>query len=106
VAAVDAAIKGLADRSAGVGTLVDEVRAGSGDQHRALDRIGSSLGRIEETSQQAASAAEEGSAAAEELSAQARGLVDVVATLGRMVGGQAVAGRSRAMAGAWRRPRG
>jgi methyl-accepting chemotaxis protein len=65
---------------------VDEVRAGSDDQHRALDRIGSSLGQIENTSQQAAAAAEEGSAAAEELSAQARGLVDVVATLGRMVG--------------------
>jgi methyl-accepting chemotaxis protein/methyl-accepting chemotaxis protein-1 (serine sensor receptor) len=86
VAAVATAIGSLAERSASVGTLVDEVRAGSGDQHRALDRIGSSLGQIEHTSQQAASAAEEGSAAAEELSAQARGLVDVVATLGQMVG--------------------
>jgi ABC-type transporter Mla subunit MlaD len=70
-----------------VGGLVDEVRAGSGDQHRALERVGTSLGQIEHTSQQAASAAEEGSAAAEELSAQARSLVDVVGTLGRMVGG-------------------
>jgi len=87
VAAVAEAIGNLAERSADVGTLVEEVRAGSGDQHRALDRIGSSLGQIEHTSQQAASAAEEGSAAAEELAAQARGLVDVVATLGRMVGG-------------------
>jgi methyl-accepting chemotaxis protein len=86
VAAVAEAIGKLAERSAAVGTLVDEVRAGSGDQHRALDRIGTSLGQIEHTSQQTASAAEEGSAAAEELSAQARGLVDVVATLGRMVG--------------------
>jgi len=103
VAAVDAAIKGLTERSAGVGTLVDEVRAGSGDQHRALDRIGGSLGQIEQTSQQAASAAEEGSAAAEELSAQARGLVDVVATLGRMVGGQPAAGRVASRE--WRRPR-
>jgi len=86
VAAVAEAIRSLAERSAAVGTLVEEVRAGSGDQHRALDRIGASLGQIEHTSQQTASAAEEGSAAAEELSAQARGLVDVVATLGRMVG--------------------
>lgn len=86
VTAVAAAIGSLAERSAAVGTLVDEVRAGSGDQHRALDRIGSSLGHIEHTSRQTASAAEEGSAAAEELSAQARGLVDVVVTLGRMVG--------------------
>jgi methyl-accepting chemotaxis protein len=86
VAAVAEAIGELATRSAAVGTLVEEVRAGSGDQHRALDRIGTSLGRIEHTSQQTAAAAEEGSAAAEELSAQARGLVDVVATLNRMVG--------------------
>jgi methyl-accepting chemotaxis protein len=86
VAAVAAAITGLAARSADVGGLVEEVRAGSGDQHRALDRIETSLGQIEHTSQQAAAAAEEGSAAAEELSAQARGLVDVVGTLGRMVG--------------------
>ena len=86
VAAVAKAIGSLAERSADMGTLVDEVRAGSDDQHRALDRIGSSLGQIENTSQQAAAAAEEGSAAAEELSAQARGLVDVVATLGQMVG--------------------
>ena len=62
VAAVAAAIGSLADRSAAVGTLVDEVRAGSGDQHRALDRIGSSLGQIEHTSQQAASAADTASA--------------------------------------------
>jgi methyl-accepting chemotaxis protein len=87
VAAVTGAIKSLADRSSAVGGLVDEVRAGSGDQHRALERVGTSLGQIEHTSQQAASAAEEGSAAAEELSAQARSLVDVVGTLGRMVGG-------------------
>ncbi|MFM1902396.1 MAG: hypothetical protein RLZZ440_296 [Planctomycetota bacterium] len=86
VAEVTTAISALAAESAAIRTLVDEVHGGSREQHRAVERIGSSLGQIEEVSQEAASGAEQGSAAAEELSAQAAGLLDVVAILGRMVG--------------------
>jgi methyl-accepting chemotaxis protein len=83
---VNAAIAALAERSAAVRTLVDEVHGGSREQQRAVERIGASLRQIEEVSQQAAAGAEEGSAAAEELSAQAASLLDVVGVLGRMVG--------------------
>jgi hypothetical protein len=86
VGEVSNAIQSLAEQSAGVQTLVDEVRAGSHEQLRAVERIGESLTQIEEVIQQAASGAEEGSAAAEELTAQAGSLLDVVAALGQMVG--------------------
>ena len=86
MAEVTGAIDALAAQSAAVRVLVDEVDAGSREQHRAVDRIGTALQRIEQVTQQAASGAEEGSAAAEELSAQAGSLMDVVGVLRRMVG--------------------
>ena len=86
VAAVTGAIAELAEQSAAVRSLVEEVHAGSREQHRAVERIGASLRQIEEVSQEAASGAEQGSAAAEELSAQAAALLDVVTLLGHMVG--------------------
>lgn len=86
VADVTAAIDGLTVRSTRVRELVEEVRAGSGEQTRAVARIGQSLEQIEKVTQHSAAAAEQGSAAAEELSAQAGALLDVVAVLGRMVG--------------------
>jgi methyl-accepting chemotaxis protein len=86
VTEVNTAIAALAEQSAAVRSLVEEVHGGSREQHRAVERIGEALRQIEEVSQQAASGAEQGSAAAEELSAQAAGLLDVVTVLGRMVG--------------------
>jgi methyl-accepting chemotaxis protein len=86
VADVTAAIDAVAARSGRVRELVEEVRAGSGEQTRAVARIGHSLEQIEKVTQHSAAAAEQGSAAAEELSAQAGALRDVVAVLGRMVG--------------------
>lgn len=83
---VNAAIAALAEQSAAVRSLVEEVQGGSREQHRAVQRIGESLRQIEQVSQQAAAGAEEGSAAAEQLTAQSAMLLDVVGTLGRMVG--------------------
>ncbi|MGB8853014.1 MAG: methyl-accepting chemotaxis protein [Pirellulales bacterium] len=83
---VTAAIDALAQQSAAVRVLVDEVDARSREQHQAVERIGTALGQIEQVTQEAASGAEEGSAAAEELSAQAGSLMDVVDVLRRMVG--------------------
>jgi len=80
------AITALAEQSASVRTLVDEVYAGSREQHRAVERIGEAVRQIEEVSQQAAAGAEQGSASAEQLSAQAASLLEVVEMLGRMVG--------------------
>lgn len=82
---VAGAIDALAERSAMVRRLVDEVHAGSREQLRSVDQIGAALEQIEKVTQEAASGAEEGSAAAEELSAQAGGLLDVVNVLRRMV---------------------
>jgi methyl-accepting chemotaxis protein/methyl-accepting chemotaxis protein-1 (serine sensor receptor) len=80
------AIDALTARSTTIRTLMDDVRARSGEQNRAIGRIGQSLEQIEKVTQQSAAAAEQGSAAAEELSAQAGALIDVVQVLGRMVG--------------------
>lgn len=76
----------MAEQSAAVRRLVDEVSVGSRDQHSAISRMGEALRQIEQVSQQAAAGAEQGSAAAEELNAQAAGLVDIVDVLGQMVG--------------------
>ncbi|MFM8414022.1 MAG: methyl-accepting chemotaxis protein [Planctomycetota bacterium] len=86
VANVSAAIAALAEQSAQVRSLVEEVQGGSREQQRAVERIGDALRQIEEVSQQAAAGAEQGSAAAEQLSAQAASLLDVVGIIGRMVG--------------------
>jgi methyl-accepting chemotaxis protein/methyl-accepting chemotaxis protein-1 (serine sensor receptor) len=83
---VTAAIDALAERSAAVRVLVEEVDAGSREQHQSVGRIGTALQQIEQVTEEAASGAEEGSAAAEELSAQAGSLMDVVNVLRGMVG--------------------
>jgi methyl-accepting chemotaxis protein len=83
---VTAALAAVAEQSASVRTLVEEVSVGSRDQHSAISRMGEALRQIEQVSQQAAAGAEQGSAAAEELSAQAASLVDIVDVLGHMVG--------------------
>jgi methyl-accepting chemotaxis protein len=86
---VTTAIDALAERSASVRGLVDDVHTGSREQLRSVDQIGAALEQIEKVTQEAASGAEEGSAAAEELSAQAGALLDVVDVLRRMVGATA-----------------
>ena len=86
VCEVATAISALAEQSVSMGTLVNEVQAGSFEQRQSIERIETSLNKIEEVTQQAAAGAEEGSAAAEELSAQAAALHDIVAVLRRMVG--------------------
>lgn len=83
---VTAALATVVEQSANVRTLVDEVSAGSRDQHSAISRMGEALQQIEQVSQQAAAGAEQGSAAAEELNAQAASLVDIIDVLGHMVG--------------------
>ncbi len=81
-----AALAAVAEQSAAVRGLVEEVTTGSRDQHSAISRMGEALRQIEQVSQQAAAGAEQGSAAAEELNAQAAALIDIVDVLGHMVG--------------------
>ena len=86
VGEVAAALAAVAEQSAAVRGLVEEVTTGSRDQHSAISRMGEALRQIEQVSQQAAAGAEQGSAAAEELNAQAAALIDIVDVLGHMVG--------------------
>ncbi len=86
VAEVAAAIDSLAEQSTKVRALVEAVQGGSREQLKAVERIGSSLGQIEQVSQSVAAASEQGSASAEQLSSQSASLLDVVASMGRMVG--------------------
>ncbi|MDO7677321.1 MAG: methyl-accepting chemotaxis protein, partial [Pirellulales bacterium] len=95
VGEVATAISALAEQSVSMGTLVNEVQAGSFEQRQSIERIETSLNKIEEVTQQAAAGAEEGSAAAEELSAQAAALHDIVAVLRRMVGSRSHHGSVR-----------
>jgi methyl-accepting chemotaxis protein/methyl-accepting chemotaxis protein-1 (serine sensor receptor) len=86
VGEISAAIRGLAEQSAGVGTLVEEVRLGSQEQVRAVERIGAVLEQVEGVTHHTAAGAEQGSAAADELAAQAAAVRDVVGDLESMVG--------------------
>jgi methyl-accepting chemotaxis protein len=98
VDAVAESIGALARQAAGVQTLVDEVRRGSGEQQQAVSGIGAALSQIEHVTLQSAAGAEQGSAAAEQLTAQAAGLQDVSAALAAMVGGGSN-GSGRSLAG-------
>jgi methyl-accepting chemotaxis protein len=98
VDAVAESIGTLARQAAGVQTLVDEVRRGSGEQQQAVSGIGAALSQIEHVTLQSAAGAEQGSAAAEQLTAQAAGLQDVSAALAAMVGGGGSNGSGRSLA--------
>lgn len=91
---VAAAVRGVAGKSSGLQTLVDDVRRGSDEQQRAVGSIGTSLTQIERVTLQSAAGAEQSSAAAEQLMAQAKGLRDVAGALEAIVGGAAAAPRT------------
>jgi methyl-accepting chemotaxis protein/methyl-accepting chemotaxis protein-1 (serine sensor receptor) len=74
---------------------VDEVSASSQEQARGLDQIAKAISQMEQVTQKNAASAEENAAAGEELTAQAESLRDVVATLERMVDGDANGARRR-----------
>jgi methyl-accepting chemotaxis protein/methyl-accepting chemotaxis protein-1 (serine sensor receptor) len=79
--------------SAEVRITVDEVSASSQEQARGLEQISKAVSQMEQVTQQNAASAEENAAAGEELTAQAESLRDVVATLARMIDGDAGAAR-------------
>jgi methyl-accepting chemotaxis protein len=84
---VAAAIRTIAEDSAKVKALVNEVSVGSQEQTQGIDQVAKSLTHIERITQQSATNAAQGAAAAEELDTQASTLMRVVKHLSAMVGG-------------------
>jgi methyl-accepting chemotaxis protein/methyl-accepting chemotaxis protein-1 (serine sensor receptor) len=83
---VAAAIRSITGDSAGVKTLVDEMRLGSQEQTKGLTQVSKAINQMQHLTQASAASAEEGAAAAEELTAQASAMRQVVDRLMTMVG--------------------
>jgi methyl-accepting chemotaxis protein/methyl-accepting chemotaxis protein-1 (serine sensor receptor) len=80
-------IQAIAEKSAQVKTLVDQVNLDSREQARGIEGIGNAIAQMEQVTQGTAASAEESAAAAEELTAQSETLKDIVGNLTTMVGG-------------------
>ncbi|HTR38582.1 MAG TPA: methyl-accepting chemotaxis protein [Bryobacteraceae bacterium] len=99
---VSAAILVIAEESAKVKTLVDEVNLGSQEQARGIEQVGKAIAQMEQVTQSTAANAEESAAAAEELTAQSGALLEIVEQLGAMVGSHIKRARTSRHAGAKR----
>jgi methyl-accepting chemotaxis protein/methyl-accepting chemotaxis protein-1 (serine sensor receptor) len=86
---VATAIRAIAEESAQVKTLVDEVNHGSQEQAGGIEQVGKAIIQMQQVTQSTAASAEESAAAAEELSAQSRMLQHVVERLTAIVDGEA-----------------
>jgi len=84
---VAGAIRVIAEESAKVKTLVDEVSLGSQEQARGIEQISKAIAQMEQATQTTAANAEESASAAEELTAQSETLKDAVVRLTAIVGG-------------------
>ncbi len=84
---VAASIRSVTADAASVQTLVEEITAGSEEQLRGIQQIGSALSQMEQLTQRSAAGAEQSAAAAEELNAQSEALKGTVQRLREMVGG-------------------
>jgi methyl-accepting chemotaxis protein len=87
---VAGAIRAIAEESAKVKTLVDELSVGSLEQATGIEQIGKAITQMEGVTQTTAANAEESAAAAEELNAQSAALMQIVGALTSMVGGDGV----------------
>ncbi|SPE33143.1 putative sensory transducer protein [Candidatus Sulfopaludibacter sp. SbA3] len=85
---VAAAIRMLAEESAKVKMLVDEVNQGSQEQSRGIGEVSKAIAQMQQVTQGTAASAEESAAAAEELSAQSQMLRGTVRQLAAMVDGE------------------
>lgn len=83
---VATAIRGIAEETTEVKTLVDGVNVASEEQARGVALIGKMLSQIEQVTQRTAASAEESATAARELTAQSEALNDVVNRLTAIVG--------------------
>jgi methyl-accepting chemotaxis protein len=87
-------VRAIAEQSAKVKTLVDEVNLSSVEQAKGIEQVAKAVTQMERVTQTTAANAEESAAASEELTAQSESLKDVVGQLTAMVGG-GESGRAR-----------
>jgi methyl-accepting chemotaxis protein/methyl-accepting chemotaxis protein-1 (serine sensor receptor) len=85
---VAAAMQSATEGAARLGSLVDEVKAGSEEQARRVDEMSKSILQMETVTQSTAACAQQSAAAAEELNAQSESLKGIVHRLTSMVGGE------------------
>ena len=85
---VAAAIRSIAEDSASVRTLVEEMTLGSQQQTKGITQVSKAIVEMQQVTQASAASAEESAAAAEELAAQASTMKHMVGRLSAMVGAQ------------------
>jgi methyl-accepting chemotaxis protein len=91
---VATAVRSMAQDSASIKQLVDEVMLGSEEQSNGIKQITRAITQMEQVTQTTAANAEESASAAEELNAQAESLRDIVRRLNALVGGEVDVARS------------
>ena len=79
-------ILAITNNSAGVVSLMEEIRQGSEEQARGIDQVGQALTRMQQVTQATAAGAQESAAAGQELSTQSEALKTTVHQLAAMVG--------------------
>jgi methyl-accepting chemotaxis protein/methyl-accepting chemotaxis protein-1 (serine sensor receptor) len=87
VDSVVTSIREIAEETARVKHLVDEVNQGSQEQTRGLEQIATAVAQMQRVTQSTAASAEEGASAGQEMSAHAHSMKEAVARLDMMVGG-------------------
>lgn len=83
---VAAVIRAITESSATVRTAVEEVRAGSDDQAKGIERVARAIVQMQQVTQNAAASAEESASASEEIAAQAQGLNEMMDELSELAG--------------------
>ncbi len=83
---VASSIRAVTEESGKVKELVTAVNAGSQEQSRGLEQIGSAVSQMEQLTQTTAANAEEGASAAEELTAQSEAVKAIADQLSALVG--------------------
>ncbi|MBI5593661.1 MAG: hypothetical protein HY881_24680 [Deltaproteobacteria bacterium] len=83
------AFKEVAGSAAKVGELVGEIAAASTEQAQGIEQVNIAVTEMDKVTQQNAATAEESASASEELNAQAEEMINIVADLAAMVGGNA-----------------
>jgi len=86
VGQVAIAIRAVAEDSAKVKLMIDEVSLGSQEQSKGIEQISRSISQMEQVTQTTAASAEESAAAAEELNAQSQTMKDIVLRMQSLVG--------------------
>jgi methyl-accepting chemotaxis protein len=90
VKATHDAFQEVADSTAKVGDLVDEIAAASSEQAQGIEHVNIAVTEMDKVTQQNAATAEESAAASEELNAQAEEMKSFVNELSAIVSGKPV----------------